>query len=212
MELLRKYGVQCDVYFPLIVAGAQNFAGSGDYTHASGDVKISKDGGAAATATNSPSVITMGNVSMWKLTITATEMQAALVMVTIGDATTKAVEDQMIIIATYGNASAQHAFDLDTSTVSLGSSGLDSSAITTAAANKIADHTIRRTFQNACDSSDGDTKTGRSLLGAIAKLVNKIAISAGTLTVYEDDDTTSLFTQSATTDAAANPIISLDTA
>lgn len=80
-----------------------------------------------------------------------------------------------------------------------------------AQANKIADHTIRRTFENACDSSDGDTKAGRSLLGAIAKLVNKVAAAGGTLTVYEDDDTTSLFTQTLTTDSGADPITEIDT-
>lgn len=112
--LLRKYGVQTDIYFPLIKAASNNFAVSADYTHSSGDVKVSKDGGAAATATNSPSAITMGNGAMWKLTLTATEMQAAKIVVTIIDASTKAVEDQMIEIETYGNASGEHAFDLDT--------------------------------------------------------------------------------------------------
>lgn len=114
MALLSKYGVARDIYFPLIKRSVMDFAVSGDYTHASGDVKISKDGGAAATATNAPSAITMGNTAMWKLTLTATEMQAAQIMVTMGDAATKAVEDQMIIIETYGNASGQHAFDLGT--------------------------------------------------------------------------------------------------
>lgn len=83
--------------------------------------------------------------------------------------------------------------------------------IVAAAANTIADHTIRRTFQNACDSSDGDAKAFRSLLGAIGKLVNKVAVSGSTLTVYEDDDTTSLGTQTVTTNAAADPITTLDT-
>lgn len=78
-------------------------------------------------------------------------------------------------------------------------------------ANLIADHTIRRTFQNACDSSNGDTKTLRSLLGAIAKLVNKVAAAGATLTIYEDDDTTALGTQAITTNAAADPITALDT-
>lgn len=95
-----------------------------------------------------------------------------------------------------------------------GSDYLDAevATIVSATANKVADHVIRRSFQNACDSSDGDTKTGRSLLGAIAKLVNKIAASSGTLTVYEDDDSTSLFTQTITTDETANPVTELDTA
>jgi hypothetical protein len=88
---------------------------------------------------------------------------------------------------------------------------IGSDEIAAAGANKIADHTIRRTFQNACDSSDGDAKTGRSLLGAIAKLVNKVGIAGSTLTAYEDDDTTSLYSQAISTDSGADPIIQLDT-
>jgi hypothetical protein len=112
MNQLRKYGTQCTIYIPLIKASSQNFAVSGDYTHASGDVKISKDGGAAATATNSPTAITMGNGAIWSLTLSATEMQAAEIVVTFIDAATKAIEDQCIIIHTFGNASAMIVADL----------------------------------------------------------------------------------------------------
>jgi len=77
--MLRKYGTETTIYFPLIDAGTRNFAGSGDYTHASGDVRISKDGAASATATNTPTVVTMNNGSMWKLTLTATEIVAEVV-------------------------------------------------------------------------------------------------------------------------------------
>jgi len=82
---------------------------------------------------------------------------------------------------------------------------------TEAQLNQIADHVIRRSWQNACDSADGDTKSFRSLLGAMAKLVNKVAVSGTTLTVYEDDDSTSLGTQTLTTDSGASPITEMDT-
>lgn len=78
-------------------------------------------------------------------------------------------------------------------------------------ANKMADHTIRRSFASAAASSDGDTKSFRSLLGAVAKLVNRIIAASGTLTVYEADDSTALGTQSITTDSSADPITVLDT-
>lgn len=107
MALLRKYGTATTIYFALIDAGTNNFAVSGDYTHSSGDVKISKDGGAAATATNAPAAITMGNGGMWELDLTATEMEAKTIVVTVIDAATKAVEDQMIIIETYGVSTAE---------------------------------------------------------------------------------------------------------
>lgn len=83
--------------------------------------------------------------------------------------------------------------------------------ITAAAGRFIADHTLRRSFASAAASSDGDAKSFRSLLGAVAKLVNKISISGTTLTVTEADDTTSLGTQTLTTSAAAEPITGADT-
>ncbi len=83
--------------------------------------------------------------------------------------------------------------------------------LTAATLNKIADGIIRRDLANAEDSSNGDTKTGRSLLGAASKLTNKVKVEEGILTVYESDDSTELFTQGVTEDALANPITALDT-
>jgi hypothetical protein len=83
-----------------------------------------------------------------------------------------------------------------------------------AVANKIADHTLRRTYANARGSSDGDAVNFRSLLGAIGKLVNKWAISGSTLTVYQEDDATSTApggTQTITATPGADPITTLDT-
>jgi len=93
---------------------------------------------------------------------------------------------------------------------------MDSSveAITAAMANKIADHMLRRTYANARASSDGDAVNFRSFLGAVGKLVNKWSISAGTLTVFQEDDTTSTApggTQALTGTAGADPITACDT-
>ena len=46
---------------------------------------------------------------------------------------------------------------------------------------------------------------------ALAKLINRVAVATGTLTVYEDDDTTALFTQTVTADASADPIVDANT-
>lgn len=78
-------------------------------------------------------------------------------------------------------------------------------------ATEIADTVLRRSWQSAADSATGDALSFRSLLGAIAKLVNKVAISGSTLTVYEADDVTSLGTQALTTDPDADPITGADT-
>jgi len=107
---------------------------------------------------------------------------------------------------------------------SFGAGAIDAAAIATdaigavelaaGAANKIADHVLRRTYANARASADGDAVNFRSLLGAIGKLVNKWAISGATLTVYQEDDTTSTApggTQTITATPGADPITTLDT-
>lgn len=111
MPFKSKYGVARHIYIAISKAGSANHASSGDWTPAAGDVKISKDGGAAANVTNLPTAIAMGNSSIWDFSLTATEMQAAQVVVTIADSATKAVDDTGFEIETYGNASAQHAVD-----------------------------------------------------------------------------------------------------
>lgn len=115
MELLREYGVAVHVYIPVIKRAVVDFAVGADWTPVAGDVKISKDGGAAANVATLPVAIVMGNGAMWDFALSATEMQAAQVNVTVVDAATKAVEDQMFMISTYGNASARHKVNLNDS-------------------------------------------------------------------------------------------------
>jgi hypothetical protein len=61
------------------------------------------------------------------------------------------------------------------------------------------------------DLSTVGTPASRSLLNAIRKLMNKVAISGSTLTVYEEDDSTAAYTQTIATDSGQLPIQSLDT-
>ncbi|HEV8655644.1 MAG TPA: hypothetical protein VGR85_09055 [Candidatus Limnocylindria bacterium] len=83
--------------------------------------------------------------------------------------------------------------------------------ITGAAANKLADHTLRRSLASAAASADGDAVAIRSLLGAARKLANRVAIAAGVLTIYEEDDTTTAGTQAVTTDPGAVHIVEVNT-
>lgn len=93
----------------------------------------------------------------------------------------------------------------------LADTGTDGVVLSAATCNQIADHILRRTFANAVASSDGDTVAFRSMLGAVAKLVNRVAASGSTLTIYREDDSTSLGTQTLTTNASADPITEVDT-
>lgn len=88
---------------------------------------------------------------------------------------------------------------------------IDADSVNATAANKIADHTLRRTYANARASSNGDTYTFRSLLGGLAKLVNKWSISGSTLTLTHEDDSTTAGTQTLTGTAGADPITTIDT-
>ena len=118
MTFERKYGVAATIDgVHLIERGAVDF--KSNPTLATGDAKISKDGGALANLTTLPAV-TPASSRCVRISLSATEMQAARIVVELIDQTSpKEWEDQVVIIETYGNASAQHAFDRDTANVTV---------------------------------------------------------------------------------------------
>lgn len=77
---------------------------------------------------------------------------------------------------------------------------LNASALATDAANEIADALLNRAI-------NGGASTGRLVKDALKFLRNRFAVSSGTLTVYEADDTTPAWTSVVTSDAAADPIV-----
>ena len=186
MSDLRKYGIATTILFPLIDAGVIDFE-STPVTFAAGDVKIIKDEGVAANTTNNP--VHEGN-GVSSLALTATEMQAARIVITVIDQTaTKLWEDQAILIDSYGHASAEHAFDLDDD------------------GDKIADAVLRRPTASV---ESGWTEDDRTLYGVIAALMHKHKRDGSIITLYKSDDSTVLATIPITTDAALNPISEID--
>lgn len=181
---LSKYGTARHIYIPMIKRGVVDFALSADWTPATGDVKISKDGAAAANVTNLPGAITMGNTAVWDFSLTATEMQAAQVVVTVSDAATKAVEDQTIVIETYGNASAQHPFDLATATVvasSIGSGGITSSSFAADAINAAAIATDAIGSAELAATAVTEIQTGLATSTAVSSAQSDITTILGRL-------------------------------
>jgi hypothetical protein len=77
-------------------------------------------------------------------------------------------------------------------------SAIDAAALATDAGQEIADRVLARNI-------GGGSDTGRTVTQALRILRNRAAIAAGTLTVYEEDDSTSSWTAAVTT-AAGNPI------
>ena len=105
---LAKYGVEYILNFELFEIDGVDFRI--DAADGGSDCTIRKDQGADNTATND----FVDEGLAYSLTISATEMQAKEVIVYVADSATKVWLDTSFLIQTYGNASAQHAFDLDT--------------------------------------------------------------------------------------------------
>jgi len=106
--ILRKYATATasgtHIRVPIIKAGSNDFAAGGDWTPQAGDVKVSKDGGAQANIGTLP---TYSN-GAWEFQLTGTELTASQVEIMVVDSATKAVEDQCILVETYGHTSAMH--------------------------------------------------------------------------------------------------------
>jgi hypothetical protein len=99
---LREYGLEAAVPFQLYEVDGVDFRV--DAVHAAGDTKVMKDEGPEANTTNGFADEGQG----YSITLTATEMQAARIVVYIVDTATKAWLDDALVIETYGHASAQH--------------------------------------------------------------------------------------------------------
>lgn len=207
---LSKYGVARVIIIPIVKRAVVDFAVGADWTPAAGDVKISKDGGAAANVTNLPTAIAMGNGAIWSFSLTATEMQAAQIIVTVADSATKAVEDQAIVIETYGHASAQHELDLDTPTVNPGAGGITASTIAADAigASELATDAVTEIVDAVWAKAMTELSAVPAVTGSVlqalewmfAKSRNKITQTATTVTLKKDNGTTTLGSAGASDD------------
>lgn len=111
---LRKYGVEATIDFSLYEVDGVDLRD--DWTPAAADCEVQKDGANFVQCTNTASQ----EDGTYSIVLTATEMQAARIVLKVVDAATKVFLDISVIIETYGNASAQHAFDFDTASVAQG--------------------------------------------------------------------------------------------
>lgn len=180
MFLLAKYGVQTVFTFPVLKRGVADLAVSADWTPATGDTKVSKDGGNVANSTNNPAAVGGTGSVLWSLTLTATELSAAVVDVQIVDSATKAIEDQVIKVFTYGNASAKLAPDFSNATMALFTQALTESY-----------------------AADGAAPTVTQVLMLIQQALTEFSISGSTTTIKKLDGSTSAATL--TLNSSSNP-------
>ncbi|MCP4393525.1 MAG: hypothetical protein GY804_04570 [Alphaproteobacteria bacterium] len=108
----REYGVETRIPFTLYEADGINLRT--DAVYVAGDVKISKDEGSPVNTTNGFVAVN----GKYYIILASTEMQAARISLTIIDQDgTKLWLDIGKDIETYGNASAQHAFNQNSAEV-----------------------------------------------------------------------------------------------
>ena len=186
-------------------------------TGVTGTPQISKNGGAFTNTTNTLTEVANG---LYYVDLTATELDTlGKVVVRFKTAATAEFQDIGLVAAVDLFATSNPA-TIPTGGItasSFAAGAIDAAAIATDAIgaaelaadaiNEIADGILKRGISTAEGTADA-----RSLLWAVAKLVNKIDISGATLTIRKTDDAAALFTQAVTTSAGANPIVGLDTA
>ncbi len=180
LNFLRLYNVAATVYFPLIDAGTLKLALSADYTPASGDAWISIDGGAFAQSTNTIAVVS-GDKGMWELDLTAAELLGKTVCITVIDAAGAEIEDQSLVVTTYGHTSAE-IDSLD--------SVLDA-----------ADALLKRDM----DQVEGAAAV-HSLCTAILKAVARVRDNSGVEETFETDGSTLKMSRTLSADPTAQPI------
>jgi len=118
---LRKYDAATTLTFSLYKIDGT--ALKTDAVSASGDIKIMKDEGAEA---NLAADAFVDEGTGYSLALSAAETQAARIMIYIVDQTNPQTWlDKSLIVETYGHASAQHAFDLDTATQNVNVASMD---------------------------------------------------------------------------------------
>ena len=165
MEVQRQYGIATTIIFPVVKAGSQDLAATGDWTPAGGDTKISKDGGNVANTTNNPAAVGGTGSVLWTLTLTAAEMQASEITIQIVDSATKAVEDQILTLTTRlgGQLAATMGIivgDIDNTDVVASTTALEANRIapnTTEEAT--ADHMIGRLILFTSGTALGELST-----------------------------------------------------
>lgn len=91
---------------------------------------------------------------------------------------------------------------MDSSMQAAGVDVLDATALAATATAEIADKLLGRSIAGGADG-------GRTLTSALRRLRNRVAIVAGTMTVYQENDATADHTAAVTT-AAGNPISEVD--
>lgn len=114
------YGVAAVFTIPIQKRAVLDFAVSADWTPATGDVKVSIDGGDFANVASLPALEGGTGSAGWTFPLSASELTGKRIIVQVVDSATKAVEDQAFIVETFGHALANNPEGRDLSGVAQG--------------------------------------------------------------------------------------------
>ena len=163
------YGVAAVFTLPIQKRGVLDFAVAADWTPATGDVKVSIDGGDFANVTTLPAIEGGTGSAGWTFPLSAAELTGKRITVQVVDSATKAVEDQAFVVETFGHALANNPEGRDLSgvaqsyaaqaiTLASGAVGdddkLNGSVVKIRASTVAADVGQTRTITTSTDSSD----------------------------------------------------------
>lgn len=147
LKAIREYGVSATIKFSIFEFDGINFRV--DAVHAAGDTVISKDEGVEINTFNG----FVDEGTGYSIVLTAAEMTATRIEIFIVDQTDpKAWLDKSLIIETYGNASAQHAFNLNTAVQGVSMDEILGTALVESSAGRLAGN-----FEFFYDNSDQQT-------------------------------------------------------
>jgi len=186
MALLRLYGEATTLAIPIPKAGMTDFAASADWTPAAGDVKVSKDGGDVANIATLPTAIGGTGAVLWLFSLSATEMQAKHVAIQIVDA---AVENQCVVIETFGHASAQYGFDLSQglTAASIADAVLDEALLPHQAAGSAGEAMGKIVAVAAmADAICDEALAGHTSAGTVGKALGDVATAAAIASASAD--------------------------
>jgi hypothetical protein len=94
----------------------------------------------------------------------------------------------------------------------LGSSAITSTTIATTGYQAIADGILKRKLDSSGDETSSSTANERTVRHALRYLRNKVGISGSTMTVTQEDDTTTAWTATLTTSPGVDPVTTIDPA
>lgn len=133
--------------------------------------------------------------------------QARFISAYVGSTKVASVQGNWLTAPDATSVFVIYPFGTIASVGAIGTGGITSASLATAAKESIADTILDR---NMATGTDSGTETFRTVRQALRTLRNAFSYVGNLRTVMKEDDTTPSFTSTSTTDAAADPIVADD--